>query len=77
LTTRIGEILPGKKLDPWYPGMEPYLPDGADVIITHDNLMSQAYEVQTLDDWHSKSQAVWYVHRDNVKVKRLPLKESQ
>lgn len=67
MITRIGTILPGKKLDPWLPGMERYLPDDADVIIVGS--VAQSYGVQTLDEWHAGQKHCWWVHKDNIRVK--------
>lgn len=68
MTMQIGEILPGKKLDPWSPGMEEYLPDGSDVIITRE-ASSSSWAVLTLNEWHSGETHCWYVHKDNIRLK--------
>ena len=68
MTTRIGTILPGKKLDPWSDGMERHLPDGSDVVIVKE--FPGSYGVLTLKEWHEgPARGTWYVHKDNIQVK--------
>jgi hypothetical protein len=71
MTTRLGTILPGQKLDPWCDGMEAYLPDNSDVIILRE--CGYSLKVVSVRDWHENPDDSWYVNKNNVQEKGLHL----